>query len=230
MQQGKQILLGLAMAATVWMGAMSDNRSKAQDTGRELIEAAAAGRLDRVSQLLRDKAPLEARDGQGRTALLLVVDQNHVEVARALIRAGASINTQAANLDTPWLLAGARGRTEIIEAMIPAGPDLSIRNRFGGNALIPACERAHVETIRLLLTTRIDVNHINNLGWTCLLEIVILGNGGARHVEATRLVLAAGADPNIADKDGATPLAHAHSRGQTEVARLIEQAGGRMRR
>jgi uncharacterized protein len=230
MRRWKQFVSGLAMSATVWMGAMSDNRSKAQDAGRELIEAAAAGRLDRVSQLIRDKAPLEARDGQGRTALLLAVDQNHVEVARALLRAGASINTQAQNLDTPWLLAGARGRTEIIETMIPAGPDLTIRNRFGGNALIPACERAHVETIRLLLTTRIDVNHVNNLGWTCLLEIVILGNGGARHSEATRLVLAAGADPNVADKDSVTPLAHARSRGQTDVARLIEQAGGRMRR
>ncbi len=47
----------------------------------------------------------------------------------------------------------------------------------------------------MLLTTRIDVNHVNNLGWTCLLEIVILGQGGARHQEATRLVLEAGQIP-----------------------------------
>src|SRR5690606_29125441 len=104
--------------------------------------------------------PLEARDAQGRTALLLAVDGNHVAVARALLAAGASPDAQAANRDTPWLLAGARGRTEIIAAMIPKGPDLRLRNRFGGNALIPACERGHVETIRVLLTTRIDVNHV----------------------------------------------------------------------
>ena len=165
-------------------------------------------------------------------ALTVVITENgnHVAIAEALIDAGASINVQAANRDTPWLLAGARGRTEIITKMIPRGPDLSIRNRFGGNTLIPACERAHVEAIRLLLTTRIDVNHVNNLGWTCLLEIVILGQGGARHQEATRLVLQAGADPNLADKDGVTPLAHARTRGQSEVAQLIEQAGGRVRR
>src|SRR5690606_18148569 len=100
-------------------------------------------------------------------------------------------------------------------------------NRFGGNALIPACERGHVETIRVLLTTRIDVNHVNDLGWTCLLEIVILGDGGPRHQEAARRVLAASADPNIADRDGVRPLTHARRRGQREVAEIIAAAGGR---
>ncbi len=209
------------------MMAVMTNAS-AQDPGARLLAAAAAGSLAEVRSLIDRKAPLETRDGQGNSALLLAVDRNHPEVVRALIAAGASVNAQAANADTPWLLAGARGRTEMLEAMLPAGPDLSIRNRFGGNALIPACERGHVETIRLLLSrTRIDVNHVNNLGWTCLLEIVILGDGGPRHQEATRLVLAAGADPNLADRQGVTPLAHARSRGQQAVARMIEQAGGR---
>ena len=125
------------------------------------------------------------------------------------------------------LLAGALGRTDMLRLMIPRKPDLSLRNRYGGNALIPACERGHVETVKLLLTTAIDVDHVNDLGWTCLLEIVILGDGGPRHAEITGLVLAAGADPNIADKDGVSPLTHARRKGQREVARLIESAGGR---
>ena len=114
----------------------------------------------------------------------------------------------------------------MVRHMIPREPDFSLRNRFGGNALIPACERAHVDTVKLLLTTKIDANHVNNLGWTCLLEIVILGDGGARHVEVGKLVLAAGADANIADKDGVSPLAHARRKGQREIGRLIEAAGG----
>lgn len=192
-----------------------------------LLRAAASGDLPAVQRRIAAGVPLDSRDGQGRTALLIAVDGNHAAVAKALIAAGASPNSQAANRDTPWLLAGARGHAEIIAAMIPAGPDLTIRNRFGGNALIPACERAHVEAVKVLLTTRIDVNHVNDLGWTCLLEIVILGNGGPRHQDVARLVLAAGADPNIADKDGVRPLAHARRRGQAEIARLIEEAGGR---
>ena len=196
-------------------------------TESALIDAAAAGRAEEVTRLIAAGAPLETQDTQGRSALLLAVAGNHVAVARALLDAGASPNTQAANRDTPWLLAGASGRAEIIAAMLPRKPDLTIRNRYGGNALIPACERAHVEAVKLLLTSGIDVDHVNDLGWTCLLEIVILGDGGPRHQEVAKLVLAAGANPGLPDKDGVTPLAHARQRGQRAVAALIEQAGGR---
>lgn len=201
--------------------------SPALAAGAALIEAAAAGRVDEVARLIQTGAPLDAQDAQGRSALLRAVAGDHVSVAKTLLEAGASPNTQAANRDTPWLLAGALGRAEIIAAMLPRRPDLSIRNRYGGNALIPACERAYVEAVKLLLTSGIDLDHINDLGWTCLLEIVILGDGGPRHQQVARLVLDAGADPSLADKDGVTPLAHARQRGQQAIARLIEQAGGR---
>lgn len=220
------IAFACLLAATLVL-TMAPVVSRAQTVGSDLIAASVAGDLARVEQLIGANAPLDAQDAQGQTALLVAVMNNHADVARMLIMAGASVNVQAANMDTPWLLAGASGRTEIIRAMIPANPDLAIRNRFGGNALIPACESAHVETIEVLLSTKIDVNHVNDLGWTCLLEIVILGNGGPRHQQATRLVLAAGADPNLADKNEMTALAHARANGQTEVAKLIEGAGGR---
>jgi hypothetical protein len=77
-----------------------------------------------------------------------------------------------------------------------------IRNRFGGNALIPACEQGHVETVELLLKTPIQVDHVNRLGWTCLLAVVLLGDGGKRHQEVAQMVLSAGADPNLADGQG----------------------------
>ena len=193
-----------------------------------LHAAAARGDLAALNATLASGTQIDSRDTRGQTALLLAVEGGHTTIARVLMERGASVNAQAANQDTPWLLAGASGRTEILESMLTRGPDLSIRNRFGGTALIPACERGHVETVRLLTTrSKIDVNHINNLGWTCLLEIVILGDGGPRHREVTRLVLAAGANPNIADKEGISPLAHARRQGQSQVAAMIAAAGGR---
>ncbi|MEN5083868.1 ankyrin repeat domain-containing protein [Bosea sp. TWI1241] len=210
--------LALALTLTTGMQAMA---------GDDLHALVAAGDLPGIERAIGSGAALDTRDGQGRTPLLLAVAENRSAIAKALLAAGADLNAQAVNSDTPWLLAGASGRSEIIAAMLPLKPDLTLRNRYGGNALIPACERAHVETVRLLLTSGIDVNHVNDLGWTCLLEIVILGNGGPRHQSVAKLVLAAGADPNLADRDGVTPLAHARQRGQDAVAALIAAAGGR---
>jgi uncharacterized protein len=216
----------LGLAAFV-MAAMPRDANAETAAGRELLAAAERGDGAELQRLIAAGVPLDPVDAAGRTPLLIAVERNHGGAAALLIAAGANINAQAANADTPWLLAGALGRADMLRLMMAKGPDLSIRNRFGGNALIPACERGHVEAVRVLLTSAIDVNHVNNLGWTCLLEIVILGDGGPRHVEVTRLVLAAGANPNLADKDGVSPLAHARRKGQREIARLIEAAGGR---
>jgi ankyrin repeat protein len=196
-------------------------------TAQTLLDAAERGDTAGIERLIASGAPIDAVNVTGQTPLLLAVQNDHLAVATRLIDAGANINAQAANQDTPWLLAGALGRTAMLRHMLPKGPDFTVRNRFGGNALIPACERAHVDTVAFLVTTPIDVNHVNNLGWTCLLEIVILGDGRPRHVEVTKLVLAAGANPNIADRDGVSPLQHARRRSQREVAGLIEAAGGR---
>jgi len=193
-----------------------------------LLTAAGRDNAGGVTAALDAGAAIDARDNHGQTALLLAVQHGNLRLARDLIGRGADINAQALNQDTPWLLAGALGRTEMLAAMLETGKvDYTIRNRYGGNALIPACERGHVDTVRLLLErSKIDVNHINNLGWTGLLEAVILSDGGARHIEIVRMLLAAGADPNIADKDGVSPLQHAQDRRYDAIAALIEEAGG----
>lgn len=90
-----------------------------------------------------------------------------------------------------------------------------------------AADRGHVDVIRELLQTPIAIDHVNRLGWTALLEVIILGDGGRRHAECVRLLLAAGANPNLANGQGVTPLAHARRRGQDEVIRLLEAAGAR---
>ena len=216
MQWMRLVVLGLAVGIFVF-GLSGMTSSQSADRSRAMLEAAARGDAEALKRLISAGASLESANAAGETPLLLAVKNNHLPAAAFLIDAGSNINAQAANKDSPWLLAGALGRTQMLRHMIPKGPDFSLRNRFGGNALIPACERAHVETVKLLLTTKIDVNHVNNLGWTCLLEIVILGDGGARHVEVAKLVLAAGADPNIADKDGVSPLTHARGNAKRRL-------------
>ena len=145
-------------------------------------------------------------------ALLAATQRNQVEVARFLIREGADVNAKDFVQDTPYLYAGAEGRTEILKMTLAAGADLKDTNRYRGTGLIPAAHHGHVEAVKLLLATAIDKDHVNNLGWTALLEAVILGDGGPTHTEIVRLLVEAGANVNIADRDGVTPLAHAAPR------------------
>jgi ankyrin repeat protein len=194
---------------------------------RALIAAAERGDIATVQALLRDGASPAARDGRGRTALLAATHGNKAEAARLLIAAGADVNAKDDMADSPFLYAGAEGRNEILRLTLAAGADLKSTNRYGGTALIPAAHHGHVETVKILLATAIDKDHVNKLGWTALLEAVILGNGGPAHTEIVRLLTAAGANVNIADRDGVTPLAHARRRGFAAMARTLEAAGGR---
>lgn len=194
---------------------------------REMIAAAERGELSVVRKSLADGARIDARDQRGRSALLAATHRNRIDVAKFLIQEGADVNARDFIQDSPFLYAGAGGRTEILKMTLGTGADLKSTNRYLGTALIPAAHHGHVEAVKLLLATAIDKDHINNLGWTALLEAVILGDGGAAHTEIVRLLVEAGAQVNIADRDGMTPLAHARKSGYSGMVRILSAAGGR---
>jgi uncharacterized protein len=216
-------------------GAIADLLSAAEDADddpvsrpgadRRLRAAASAGDADAAALALRAGAHLETRDEHRRTALLLASTHDRVDVARVLVALGADPNALDDRHDTPWLVTGVTGSVPMLEVLLPAHPDLALRNRFGGVSVIPASERGHVDYVRRVVDTAIHVNHVNDLGWTALLEAVILGDGSTPYQEIVRILLAAGADPAIADGSGVTALQHAESSGQDAVARLLRRAG-----
>ena len=220
MAQGK----GNATAART-LARVLDTRPTA-DPDAALLRAAATGDADGVAVALRAGADLEARDARRRTPLLLAVIGDHVAAARVLVALGASPDALDARHDTPWLVTGVTGSVPMAEALLPARPDLTIRNRFGGVSVIPAAERGHVAYVRRVVQTGIDLDHVNDLGWTALLEAVILGDGGPRHARIVGILLRAGADPTLADRDGVTPREHAERRGYDDLAAALARAGG----
>lgn len=216
----RSVLMVLAVVATAVLPGVS--AANAQEDKAMLIEAVTGKDLPRIREIISAGAELEARDPQGRTALLLATHANAVEIAKALIAAGADVNAKDAIKDTSFLYAGAEGRTEILEAILATGKaNLKDTNRYGGTALIPASHHGHPDAVRILLGTEIDIDHVNNLGWTALIEAVILGDGGPVYQEIVGLLVDAGAG-NIPDREGVSPLDHARRNGFSELAARIE--------
>ena len=193
----------------------------------ELIEAAQRGDIKTVQQLLAQGASVHAQDGSGRTALIAAAYQNHLNVAELLIKAGADVNIQDNTQQSAYLIPTADGYLELLKLTLQAGADVHSTDSYNGTGLIRAADRGHVEIIRELLKTDIKVNHVNRLGWTALLEAIILGDGGPRHTEVVRLLVEGGADVNLADGNGVTPLAHARQHGYDEMVKILQNAGAR---
>ncbi|WP_223836633.1 ankyrin repeat domain-containing protein [Paenibacillus oceani] len=207
--------------------APQDERS-AGEMSKQLIEAAERGETGVVKTLILQGAAIDARDDRGRTAVMAATHANKPETVKALIGAGANIHIQDGRQDNPFLYAGAEGLLDILKLTIEAGADTKRTNRYGGTALIPAAERGHVDIVKeLLTTTDVDVNHINRLGWTALMEAVVLGNGGVKHQQIVQLLIDHKADVNIPDKDGVTALEHAVKRKYKDIERILIEAGAK---
>lgn len=196
--------------------------SPTDDASEDLLLAAATGDADEVARLLRLGADIESRDSKERTPLLLAVTGDHVSTARLLVSLGADVNAVDGQEDTPWLVTGVTGSVAMVDALLPGDPDQTLVNRFGGISIIPASERGHADYVaRVVKLDGVDVNHVNELGWTALLEAVILGDGSEPYQKIVTTLVAAGADTSIGDKDGVTALEHAQDRGQKQIVLLL---------
>ena len=107
---------------------------------KQLHSAAAENDVQGIREALAAGAKTETRDGDGRTPLMAAVYHNHINAAKLLIENGANVNAQDKILNSPFLYAGASGFTEIVKMCMKAGADYKVYNRYGGSALIPACE------------------------------------------------------------------------------------------
>lgn len=174
-----------------------------------------------LKKALKSKFDINAQNRQGQTALMVATYNRDVKVAALLISEGADVNLRDHQLNSPFLYAGAEGYLEILQLIGHRG-DVKIVNRYGGIGIIPASERAHYDTLKWLLeNTTSDVNHVNRLGWTALLEAIILGDGTDKYVRVVQLLLKHGASQEVADRDGVTASEHAEKLGYTKILNLL---------
>ena len=214
---------------TLWVSSISCQTTTKENSAmgilkdHNILDLVKKNDVSGVNELLNNGVSVNTSDQSKRSLLLIATNNGHLEMAKMLVSHKADVNQQADNLDTPFLYAGASGHIELLKLFLINGARFDIFNRYNGSALIPACERGHVETVRLLANTKnYPIDHVNRLGWTGLMEAVILGDGSKKYQQIIQILKDAGAKMNIPDFDGVTPLQHAKSRGFKEIEVLLK--------
>jgi hypothetical protein len=195
---------------------------------RGLHAAAAQGDVAEIEKLVKSGAPIDARDGRARTPLHVAAFMQKPEAARVLMRLGADANALEAQKYDIVTIAAVADDVPMLKVALDGGCKAgNITSPYYGTALIAAAHLGHEEVVRTLITAKAPLDHVNNLGWTAVIESIVLGDGGKRHVATLKVLVEAGANVNLADRSGETPLMLAKRRGFKEMVAILEKAGGR---
>ncbi len=171
-----------------------------------------------VRQLLSQHAPVDAANRYGVTPLVLAVEQGNLEIVQALIAAGADVNHALPEGETILMTAARTGNVPVLKALLRRGAKAETRDAFyGETALIWATAADHADAVRALLDAGAQVDERSaaiqyarrNAGLTRLslgewTPLFYAAREGA--MKAGAVLLEGGANVNVADPDGATPL------------------------
>lgn len=190
--------------------------------------AAYAGDAGQLAILIDAKADLEAKDGYGRTALHVATFAKQRAAIEVLAKAGANLNALENDRYDPVTIAAVAGDEATLAELLKLGASAkNVTSRYDGTALIAAAHLGHDGVVRQLIAAGAPLDHVNNLHWTALIESIVLGDGGPRHTETLRALVAAGASTRLADAQGNTPLALAKQRSYREMVEILEKAGAK---
>jgi ankyrin repeat protein len=140
-----------------------------------LHAAAAKGDAADIARLIAAGENVNARDAHGRTPLHVAAHLHHGPAVAALFRVGADPNALDAQKYDIVTIAAVNDDVPILKAALAGGCDpKNITSPYNGTALIAAAHLGHAEVVRVLIDAGAPLDHVNNLGWTALIESVSL--------------------------------------------------------
>ena len=193
---------------------------------RGLHAAAASGNTAEIEKLVKAGSPIDARDGHQRTPLHVAAHLKRNEAAALLMKLGADANALDAQKYDIVTIAAVADDVAMLKVALAGGcRSGNMTSPYDGTALIAAAHLGHDEVVRVLIAAKAPLDHVNNLHWTALIESIVLGNGGKRHIATLDALVKAGANLALADSSGSTPLTLAKRRGYAEMVAILEKAG-----
>jgi uncharacterized protein len=193
-----------------------------------LHAAAAKGDAAEIERLIGAGEKPNVQDSHGRTPLHIAAHFGHQAAAQALLKGGANPNALDAQRYDIVTIAAVNNDVPMLKLALAGGCDpKTITSPYQGTALIAAAHLGHAEVVHMLIVAGAPLDHVNNLGWTALIESIVLGNGGRNHTDTLEALVKAGANVNLADRQGTMPLGLAKSRGYGEMVRILENAGAK---
>lgn len=227
----RRIVLGLAAGAALMAAAPVPAQipPSADEVAqyRGLHAAARRGDLAAIQRSIADKADLNVRDPYGRTPLHVATYARQREAIKLLAKAGADLGLLEHDLYDAVTIAAVADDEDTLRLLLALGASARLTtSRYDGTALIAAAHLGHDGIVRQLIAAGAPLDHVNNLHWTAVIEAVVLGDGGPRHQATLRALIDAGANLQLADRHGSTPLMLARQRGYMAMVKMLEGTHG----
>lgn len=222
--------LGLACAGVLALPAQAQVAPTPTEVAgyADLHAAAHTGDMAQIDKLIAAKADLNARDGYGRTPVHVATFARQGAAIRALARAGADLNLLEHDRYDGVTIASVADDEDTLRTLLSLGASArQTTSRYDGTALIAAAHLGHDGVVRQLIAAGAPLDHVNNLHWTAVIESIVLGNGGVRHQATLQALINAGANLQLADRQGSTPLQLAQSRGYAAMVKQLQVAGAK---
>lgn len=222
------VCLGLLAGVPTPTAAQSPPNRTEIRSYKSLLSSVIRSDLGETQKLLASGADPNMRDEAGRTPLIVAAHRSLKDIARALVKGGADVNAKDKQKYDILTIAAVNDDIVFVRLALELGANpKAITSPYDGTALIAAAHLGHYRVVADLIRAGAPLNHVNNIGLTALIELIVLGNGGVNHIATLKLLLDAGANPNLADKNGASPLKLAEGRGYLAMVDLIKLAGGK---